>query len=78
MHSIMTKTISLSDEAYAALAGLKRPGESFSDVSLRLSARNRQRDIRRFAGMWTMTDAQSSKRSLAIRKARDESTKTRV
>lgn len=33
----MTKTISLSDEAYEALATAKRPGESFSDVARRLA-----------------------------------------
>jgi predicted CopG family antitoxin len=30
------KTISLSDEAYGKLASLKRKGESFADVILRL------------------------------------------
>ena len=33
----MTKTISLSDDAYDALAAAKRPGESFSEVARRLA-----------------------------------------
>lgn len=33
----MTKTISLSDEAYEALAGVRRPGESFSEIARRLA-----------------------------------------
>lgn len=33
----MTKTISLSDEAYEALVVAKRPGESFSEVARRLA-----------------------------------------
>lgn len=48
----MTKTISLSDEAYAALAGLKREGESFSDVALRLAKERRQEGILALAGAW--------------------------
>jgi predicted CopG family antitoxin len=31
----MTKPVQLSDAAYARLAALKQPGESFSDVVLR-------------------------------------------
>lgn len=33
----MTKTISLSDDAYDALSAAKRPGESFSEVARRLA-----------------------------------------
>ena len=33
----VTKTISLADDAYEALAAVKRPGESFSDVARRLA-----------------------------------------
>jgi predicted CopG family antitoxin len=39
----VTKTVALSDEAYAALARLKKPGESFSDVVQNLVARQRPR-----------------------------------
>lgn len=33
----MTKTISLSDDAYEALVGVRRPGESFSEIARRLA-----------------------------------------
>jgi len=33
----MTKTVSMADDAYDALLGVKRPGESFSDVARRLA-----------------------------------------
>ena len=33
----VTKTISLSDDAYDALSAAKRPGESFSEVARRLA-----------------------------------------
>jgi predicted CopG family antitoxin len=42
-----TKTISLKEEAYRRLRALKRRGESFSDVVLRLTAR---RPLSDFAG----------------------------
>ena len=34
----MPKTVQLSEDAYATLAALKRPGESFSDTVKRLAA----------------------------------------
>lgn len=43
----VTKTVALADDAYEALARLKGPGESFSDVvrSLVASRRPRLRDV---------------------------------
>jgi predicted CopG family antitoxin len=34
---MMTRQVQLSEDAYARLAALKRPGESFSDVVLRVA-----------------------------------------
>lgn len=42
LHRCVTKTISLSDDAYEALLAAKRPGESFSDVARRLAALDRR------------------------------------
>src|SRR3989304_7750408 len=36
------KTLTISEDAYAALAGLKARGESFTDVILRLTAKTRK------------------------------------
>lgn len=44
---VPTKTISIGEEAYRRLKKLRRPGESFTDVILRLSGRG---DLTRFAG----------------------------
>lgn len=41
----MTKTVSLSDEAYDLLSKAKRPGESFSDVATRLARHEIQRRL---------------------------------
>jgi Uncharacterized conserved protein len=45
------KTITISLEAYEALRRLKRPGESFSDVILRLA--RSQPDLSELAGAWS-------------------------
>ena len=39
----MTRTVALADDAYAALARLKKPGQSFSDVVRELTAAKRPR-----------------------------------
>jgi len=45
----MTKTISITDEAYEVLNREKRDSESFTDVIIRLTKRARLSD---FAGIW--------------------------
>jgi predicted CopG family antitoxin len=50
------KTIDLSDEAYKRLSSLRREGESFTDVILRLCSKPVKRPLASFAGAWTMSD----------------------
>lgn len=52
----MTKVISLSDRAYEILVKLKKGGESFSDVILRLSKKKEKRPLTVFAGKWKGDD----------------------
>ncbi|MGA2665941.1 MAG: antitoxin VapB family protein [Nitrososphaerales archaeon] len=53
----MTKVITLSEEAYAALKRRKAAGESFSDVVLKMAEGKRSDSILRFAGRWAGDDA---------------------
>lgn len=50
------KTISLSEEAYTRLASVKRSGESFTDVVLRLCSGIGKKPLLDFAGTWSMSD----------------------
>jgi predicted CopG family antitoxin len=70
----MTKTLSLADDAYEALALVKRPEESFSDLARRLARLAAQEEVFRPSGegpVWTEQEAAALKRS--IYRARDES-----
>jgi predicted CopG family antitoxin len=52
----MTKVISLSEKAYETLKSLKKPGESFSDVVIRVGGKEKKRSILEFAGTWEGDD----------------------
>lgn len=69
----MTKTISLSDEAYERLAALKGPDDSFSDVALRLAEAVEQDRILDLAGAWDLDEAEREEMKERVRQARDRS-----
>jgi predicted CopG family antitoxin len=52
----MTKVISLSQKAYETLKGMKKSGESFSDVVMRVADKEKKRSILEFAGTWKGDD----------------------
>lgn len=52
MH-IMTKVISLSDEAYNDLKSLKSKDESFSDIVKVLASESKRKKILGLAGAWS-------------------------
>ena len=54
--SVMTKVISLSKKAYETLKGMKKTGESFSDVVLRVAGEKQEKSILEFAGTWKGDD----------------------
>lgn len=71
-----SKTISVSDEAYARLKALKKPGESFSDTINRLTARKRLSEI---AGVLTEEDIRVIEKAVsAIRSGSKERIKELV
>lgn len=57
----MTKVVQLSDEAYGFLRNLKREGESFSDVVLRLAKRG---DLRALHKIVSPKEAEQMDRSI--------------
>jgi len=48
----MTKNISLSDDAYNALAALKEKDKSFSDIILEITKKYGKKNLTSFAGKW--------------------------
>lgn len=65
-----SKTISLSDDAYAKLKAEKRDGESFSDVVHRLLS-DRQPRFADLAGLMTPKEARKAKALLEELRRRD-------
>jgi predicted CopG family antitoxin len=59
MHIVfaMTKVISLSEKAYETLKGMKKSGESFSDVVLRVAKEKKKKPLSEFSGKWHGDDA---------------------
>jgi predicted CopG family antitoxin len=57
-----SKTISVSDEAYARLKAHKKPGESFSDTINRLTSRKRLSEI---AGVLSEEDIEVIEETIA-------------
>jgi predicted CopG family antitoxin len=59
------KTLTISEEAYEALAELKREGESFTELIKRITAPMRKKKLSEFAGM--IKDEEFKKATLEIR-----------
>ncbi|HLB68817.1 MAG TPA: antitoxin VapB family protein [Thermoplasmata archaeon] len=70
------KTVTLSEDAYAALLALKREGESFSDVVRRLAGRGRP--LLDFAGAWKDVPKEKMRRYLAFLETSDELSKAKL
>ena len=54
---VMTKVISLSEKAYETLKAMKKSGESFSDVVLRVAKEKKKKSLLEFSGTWVGNDA---------------------
>lgn len=67
---MVVKTVTLSADAYEALAALKKEGESFSDVVRRLTKKNRS--LLEFAGAWKDVPAETMKEIEDFLRAGDE------
>lgn len=54
------KNLSVSDEMYARLASLKRAGESFNALLLRLTSKETKPSLKEFFGKWRMSDREAA------------------
>ena len=70
------KTVTLSEDAYAALAALKKEGESLSDVVRRLTRTSRP--LLDFAGAWKGVRSETMDRYLAFLDAGDRLSRARL
>jgi predicted CopG family antitoxin len=70
------KTVTLSEDAYVALAALKKEGESFSDVVRRLARGSRS--LLDFAGDWKDYPEEKMAAYLAFLKAGDRLSKAKL
>ncbi len=59
------KTLTISEEAYEALASLKKEGESFTDLIKRIAAPLRKKKLSDFAGI--LDDEQFEKATIEAR-----------
>jgi len=73
MHIVltMTKVISLSNKAYLILKNSKKPGESFSDVVLRVVGEKKKKSLLEFSGKWVGDDIDEV--FLQVKKDREQS-----
>lgn len=77
IHTYMTKTISLADDAYEALNAAKRPGESFSVLARRLARDDARVDLLDPQAGIDMTDDEARAVKQRIYAERDASTEPR-
>lgn len=70
------RTVTITEDAYAALAALKREGESFSEVIRRLTRGNRS--LLEFAGAWKDVPEEKLRRFFAFLEAGDELSKGKL
>jgi predicted CopG family antitoxin len=68
---LMTKVVSLSNEAYQTLKQLKKSGESFSDVVLRVVGERKKKSLLEFSGKWAGDDIDEV--FLQVKKDREQS-----
>jgi predicted CopG family antitoxin len=71
---VITKVISLSEDAYRRLKRRKGEGESFSDVVVRLTADERGISLLALSGSWSGGDMEKVSRPLAADRERSGQT----
>ena len=74
---MMTRTVALADDAYEALAAVKWPQESFSQVVRRAAKELARRHVLDPARKPLLSDAEADQMVKSVRKWRDESLEPR-